>query len=194
MVSQRRWRWLPWPQSLATLIVSFGSIWHQAWPFYSKSAKAGEMFSIYASKWSIPWFWIWCIYRLFIKNSSPMAHLQLFAPCYDNSHWSCCHHIRMQSTCRYFCSIDGYWSDLRQDGWYHSESDVQVGIFFRSRLPTTLSNTDWTERTPSLVSSSSVLQTFRVSRQGHTPSSALPQLLGILLSRDYHRKRLLIPG
>ena len=87
----------------------------------------------------------------------------------------------MQSTCRYFCSIDGYWSDLRQDGWYHSESDVQVGIFFRSRLPTTLSNTDWLERTPSLVSSSSVLQTFRVSRQGHTPSWALPQLLGIFI-------------
>lgn len=117
MVSQRRWRWPPWLQSLAILIVFFGLIWRRAWPFYSRSAKAGEVFSTYASKSHDSGSRL--AYRLPIQNPSPMEHLQLFASRHDHSHWSCCYYLRMQGACRHFCSIHGHWSDLRQDDWYH---------------------------------------------------------------------------
>lgn len=40
-----------------------------------------------------------------------------------------CHFLRLQSTGRYFCAIDGYWRYIRTHDWHPSQGCLQVCLF-----------------------------------------------------------------
>lgn len=70
---------------------------------------------------------------------SPVAHLQFVALSYRNTYGPRGNYLRVQSTCWYFRSLHGYWSDIWKNGRDPCQSTISVRMMPFGTLQSSIS-------------------------------------------------------